>query len=178
MDELQARIHGEHPFRTPPELREPVRRLRGRLASPVTIWTSGGEGAYTGLTVSSALVVEGETSSIFGLVGPLTDLWDALEATRTFVVHVLPATEKTLADRFAGLRPSPGGLFADANVSASKWGPVLADLPDRVYCRVTGWTEPGFQRLVAGAIERIEMEELDDPLVYFRGRYRQLASDD
>jgi flavin reductase (DIM6/NTAB) family NADH-FMN oxidoreductase RutF len=144
----------------------------------VTIWTSGGEGAYAGLTVSSAVVVEGQTSSIVGLVGPLTDLWDAIEATRAFVVHVLPASEKALADRFAGLRPSPGGLFADANVVPSEWGPVLTDLTDRAFCRLTGWTEPGFQRLVAGAIERIEMGELDDPLVYFRGRYRRLDSDD
>lgn len=178
MDELQARIHTEHPFHTPPELREPVRRLRGRLVSPVTIWTSGGDGAYAGLTVSSVVVAEGQTSSIVGLVSPLADLWDALESTRAFVVHVLPQNEKALADRFAGLRPSPGGLFADVSVTPSEWGPVLTGLPERVYCRMTGWTEPGFQRLVAGAIERIEMGDLDDPLVYFRGRYRRLASDD
>jgi len=159
-------------------MREPVRRLRGRLASPVTIWTSGREGAYAGLTVSSVVLVEGEPSSIVGLVGPLTDLWDALETTGAFVVHVLPASEKVLADRFAGLRPSPGGLFADVTVAASEWGPVLTELTDRAYCRVGGWTEPGFQRLVSGAIERIDLAELDDPLVYFRGRYRRLSSDD
>ncbi|MGH2695197.1 MAG: flavin reductase family protein [Actinomycetota bacterium] len=178
MDELQARIHKEHPFHTPPELREPVRRLRGRLASPVTIWTSGREGAYAGLTVSSIVVAEGEPSRLVGLVGPLTDLWDALEATAAFVVHLLPENERALADRFAGQRPSPGGLFAGLAVTASEWGPVLTDLTDRAYCRMTGWTEPGFQRLVSGVIERIELAELDDPLVYFRGRYRRLASDD
>jgi flavin reductase (DIM6/NTAB) family NADH-FMN oxidoreductase RutF len=174
MDEPQARIHREHPFVTPSEAREPVRRLRGRLVAPVTIWTSGAPGDYAGLTVSSIFVVEGNPSSIIGLVAPLTDLWDALEKTGTFVVHLLPATEKVLADRFAGLRPSPGGVFTDLDLDQTEWGPVLAGIPDRIFCRVSGWTEPGYQRLVSGSIERIDLGDLDDPLVYFRGRYRKL----
>jgi hypothetical protein len=40
-DQRPIRIGGQHPFATPPELRSPARRLRGRLLAPVTVWTAG-----------------------------------------------------------------------------------------------------------------------------------------
>ena len=34
-------IHPDHPFQSPPEQRDPVRRWRGRLGGTVSLWTSG-----------------------------------------------------------------------------------------------------------------------------------------
>jgi 3-hydroxy-9,10-secoandrosta-1,3,5(10)-triene-9,17-dione monooxygenase reductase component len=34
-------IHGDNPFLPPPHERDPVRRLRGRLAAPVPLWSAG-----------------------------------------------------------------------------------------------------------------------------------------
>ncbi len=56
MSESHGEIHDEHPFVTPPEQRDPARRLRGRLAAPVTILTAGRDRNRTGLTVSSLVV--------------------------------------------------------------------------------------------------------------------------
>ena len=53
-------IHSTDPFATPEEQRSPLRRLRGRLAAPVTLWTADGPAGPAGLTVSSMLVAEGE----------------------------------------------------------------------------------------------------------------------
>jgi 3-hydroxy-9,10-secoandrosta-1,3,5(10)-triene-9,17-dione monooxygenase reductase component len=164
----------QDPFATPMELRNPARRFRGRLAAPVTLWTAGAPGSPSGLTVSSLLVAEGEPSSILGLLNPMTDLWEALHATRAFVVHVLERRHRVLAERFAGTRPSPGGLFHGVDVEDSSWGPRVADLPDRAYCRLQGSLDVGWQHLVRGTIERVELGGLDDPLTYFRGRYRAL----
>ena len=44
-----ARIHSSDPFATPEQDKSPVRRLRGRLAAAVTLWTTPGP---AGLTVS------------------------------------------------------------------------------------------------------------------------------
>lgn len=174
MEEPQARIHADHPFATPLELREPVRRLRGRLSLPVTVWTAGAPGSYAGLTVSSLLVAEGDPSLVVGLISPTTDLYEEILSTEAFVVHVIEFGSHTLADRFAGLRPSPGGLFADLKILPSQWGPVLERFPDRAYCSFESAGELGFQLLVQGRIERIELAEHTDPLTYLRGRYRRL----
>ena len=169
-------VHYEDPFATPAEKREPARRLRGRLAAPVTIWTSGSGDARTGLTVSSIFVAEGAPSLVLGLIADTTDLYSTLKETGSCVVHVLDDTQRVVSDQFAGLRPAPGGLFADLDFEDSRWGPVLETLANRAYCRFLDDVESGYQRLVRVSIERIELEELDQPLIYYRGRYRSIEA--
>ena len=171
----EGNIHYEDPFATPIEKREPWRRLRGRLAAPVTLWTSGSSSARTGLTISSIVVADGEPPTVMGLMKETSDLYSSITETGRFVVHIAEREHRALADRFAGLRPSPGGLFVDEEVRDSEWGPILTGLPNRASCRLIGESPAGYQRLVQGAIERIELDELAEPLVLFRGRYRSLS---
>ncbi len=170
-----GKIHDEHPFSVPPDLRDPARQLRGRLSSGVTVVTSGGPGSWAGLTVSSLLIAEGEPSRVVMLVGDSTDLWYAIEQSRAWVLHVLEADGRALSDRFAGIRPSPGGPFAGLVVEDTPWGPALEEVTTRAYCRLEGSRETGFHRLVTGTIDDIDLSDLRDPLVYFRGRYRALV---
>ena len=163
------------PFAEPPEARDPVRRLRGRLPAPVTVWTAGPPEAPTGLTVASVLVAEGEPGRILGLVGNLTELWDAVAATRTFVVHVLGREHRDLADRFAGRVPVPGGAFAGVATTPSAWGPVLDEVPARAACRLEDAGPAGYALLLRGTVEHLDLDGPDDPLVWFRARYRRLA---
>jgi flavin reductase (DIM6/NTAB) family NADH-FMN oxidoreductase RutF len=172
---MQGRIHYENPFVTPIHQRDPVRRLRGRLAAPVTIWTTGSGTRRTGLTMSSVLVAEGEPSSVLGLVSDTTDLFERIGETGTFVMHVLDEDHHILADVFAGLRPAPGGMFTGLEVEDSEWGPVLTQFKTRAFCKVWDTTPAGYQVLVRGAIEQLELADLTRPLTYFRGRYRSLT---
>lgn len=168
-------IHSDHPFVPDPSERDETRRFRGRLASPVTIVTSGPNEEPAGLTVSSLLAVEGEPPVIQMVVGPTTDLWYAIEETGRFVVHVCIDGHGARADIFAGLRPSPGGPFADVETEVSDWGPIIADIGDRAYCRATLTQELGYSGLVYAEIDAFDLAETSNPLVYFRGRYRVLA---
>jgi 3-hydroxy-9,10-secoandrosta-1,3,5(10)-triene-9,17-dione monooxygenase reductase component len=168
-------VHYENPFATPPEARSPARRLRGRLTSGVSVWTSFVDDAPVGLTMSSVLVAEGDPGRILGLVNDTTSLWEAITSSRRFVVHLLDRDHRELAESFAGLRPAPGGVFAGLDARPSEWGPVLGELANRAYCRLASSAPAGYQILVSGAIERVELDELERPLVYFRGRYRDLG---
>jgi flavin reductase (DIM6/NTAB) family NADH-FMN oxidoreductase RutF len=120
------------------------------------------------------MVAEGSPSIIVGLMNVTTDLYEAINETRAFVVHLLGERDRIIADRFAGLRPSPGGLFVGIEIEDGDWGPVMSAFPNRVYCRYLDATQAGYQELVTGEIERIELDDLVDPLIYFRGRYRAL----
>lgn len=173
-----GRIHSEHPFVPPVELREPARRLRGRLTAPVTLWTAGEGARRAGLTMSSVLVVEGEPPGVLGLVGETTDLWEAIRREERFVVHVLEEGHRELADRFAGVRPAPGGPFRGLEVEDGPWGPVIRELATRAHCRLEEAREVGFHLLVYGAVERIELHDLRHPLLYHRGRYRRLEGEE
>src|SRR5258706_11309084 len=103
-----VRIHAEDPFATPEGDRSPLRRLRGRLAAPVSLWTAPGP---AGLTVSSMLVADGEPGRVLGLVDDESQLWAAIEESGRFAVAPLRDRDRQLADRFAGLLPAPGGPF-------------------------------------------------------------------
>lgn len=164
-------IHSDHPFVPPEGERDPLRRLRGRLPSPVSVWTTGSGRDRAGLTISSLLVAGGEPGRVLGLVDEDSDFWDADPAT--WVVNVLGTDHRFLADAFAGTAPAPGGPFTIGSWGDTEWGPVLAG--------VAGWlgvrradTEPrpvGWGLLVEGVVERAEVGDVD-AMAHVRGRYR------
>ncbi|MGQ0848151.1 MAG: flavin reductase family protein [Actinomycetota bacterium] len=163
-------IHSEHPFLPPDEARDRTRQLRGRLAAPVTIVTAGEDG----MTAAAVLVLEGAPPRIVIAVSDMADFLEAVKKTATFVVHVASAQHRQLSDRFAELSPSPGGLFAGLETIPTDWGPRLAGFDNWAGCRVETTIPIGYQVLVVGEIEHLDMADLSDPLIYFRGRYRAL----
>lgn len=172
---MTGEIHEDvHPFATPTEHRDPVRRFRGRLAAPVTVITAGDEGDRTGMTVSSLVIAEGDPGRVEFLAAPTADLVDVIERTGKFVVHVLESDHRAISEIFAEQRPSPGGLFAGVAAEEGEWGPVLIDVANRAYCSAATATETGYSLLITGNIDRIDVTGLDDPLIYFRGAYRRI----
>ena len=76
-----ASLRYGNPWDDSSSARDPLRRLRGHLVLPVTIWLAGNvdEGpSPTGLTVSSVLISQGEPPFLAGLVTPTSDLADML----------------------------------------------------------------------------------------------------
>ena len=167
-------IHSEHPFVPGEGERDPVRRFRGRHAAGVSIVTARLDSKPSGLTVSSLIVLEGDPALIAAVVGPLSDVWDAIAASERFVVHLCRAGHRGLSDVFASLRPTPGGAFSGLEWEESDWGPVLAAVPDRAYCRLVRTEELGYTGLVVGSVDHVELADLEDPLIHFRGGYHRL----
>jgi flavin reductase (DIM6/NTAB) family NADH-FMN oxidoreductase RutF len=167
-----GRIHADDPFATPDKERSPIRRLRGRLAAPVTLWTAPGP---AGLTVSSTVVADGDPGLMLGLIDDESDLWDAVSAGGLFAVVPLGPADRQLADRFAGLMPAPGGLFATGEWTATPFGPVPAGAATWAGCRVIGSRPCGWALLVEAVVETVEFGPAGPPLVHYRGGYRDLA---
>lgn len=165
-------IHSDHPFVPPEGGRDPLRRLRGRLPSPVSVWTTGDGRERAGLTISSLLVADGEPGRVLGLVDGDSDFWDADPSA--WVVNVLGAEHRFLADAFAGTAPAPGGPFTLGSWTDSEWGPVLAATAGWVGVRRAD-VEPrevGWGLLVEGVVEHVEIGDAD-AMVHVRGRYRE-----
>jgi flavin reductase (DIM6/NTAB) family NADH-FMN oxidoreductase RutF len=169
-------IHTDHPFLDPEDQRDPARRFRGRLSAPVTIVTAATDATPVGLTVSSIVVAGSEAGAMVHFVlGSDSFVRDAIEVSGGFVVHVVDAANRALADRFAGVRPSPGGPFAGVDIAESGYGPVIVTLPNRAGCRLLRIQVDEGSAVVTGAIEQIEVDDLESPLVWFRGSYRTLG---
>lgn len=169
-------IHDEHPFTPAEGDRNPVRRLRGRLGSPVTVITSEHEGNRAGLTVSSMLVVDGEPGAIIAVLDPLADLWDVLALSQKAVCNVLSWDQRPLADAFGYVAPAPGGPFRQAEWTGTEWGPALVGAPAWAGCRLSGRPvlEVGWGIQLQLSIEHVEIGPDGDGLSHHRGRYLKL----
>ena len=170
-------IHTSDPFATPEHARSPIRRLRGRMPATVTLWTAyGADGRPAGLTVSSAIVADGEPGAILGLIDEESELYGALIASATVAIAVLRDGDGQLADRFAGLLPAPGGLFAAGRWERTAYGPVRSGTQSWAGCRLGTTTPVGYARLVQATVETIHLEDAPvPPLVHHRGRYVRIS---
>jgi flavin reductase (DIM6/NTAB) family NADH-FMN oxidoreductase RutF len=173
-------IHSEHPFLTPEPDRDPVRRARGRLNAPVTVWAAGSGRSRAGLTVSSIMIAEGQPAEVVGLLNPDSALAESLQPGTAVAVSVLSGRDRLVADVFAGISPSPGGMFRTGSWSDTDWGPVLDGVPVWIGARLVQ-DEPiriGWSALVRARIETVRLADLtegDQALGYLRGRYRFLT---
>lgn len=167
-------IHSEHPFLPPDDARSPIRRLRSRVPAPVSVWTAGDGRRAAGWTISSWLLADGEPGAVVGLVDPDADLADRLAETGRWCVNVLPAGAGHLAEVFAGLAPSPGGVFRTGSWTPGPCGPRLDAAAGWVEAELTGLEDCGWSRLVRGTVVAVEIG--DAPvLLHARGRYLGLT---
>lgn len=173
-------IHDTDPFATPDDQRSAVRRLRGRLPAPVTVATAGGGAGRAGLTVSSLLIADGEPGRVLAMLDEESALWTALSATGRLAVIQLGPADRQLADRFAGLLPAPGGLFAGGGWVDTDYGPVPERLSDGepptwAGCRLDDSQPYGWGRLIRATIESITFgPNSGATLAHVRGRYQEL----
>lgn len=167
-------IHSEHPFETPEDDRDQLRRLRGRIGGAVSLWTAGQGLERAGLTVSSYLVATGDPGRVVGLLHPDSDLLDRLQDTGTAVVAMLRVRDERLAEAFAGTMPAPGGPFRLAEWEQTEWGPRMVDAHTWAGVRLDPATvhEVGWSVLVEASVEHVVIGSDETPLVHRRGRYR------
>jgi 3-hydroxy-9,10-secoandrosta-1,3,5(10)-triene-9,17-dione monooxygenase reductase component len=169
-------IHASDPFATPEDQRSPVRRLRGRMPSPVTIWTAGAGADRAGLTVSSVLIADGDPGQIVGLIDDESELWTAMKATGRCAITMLHVGDHLLADRFAGLLPAPGGRFSEGNWTETGFGPVLDGTTTWAGVDLAAARPFGWGLLIEASIVELHLAaDPAAPLAHARGRYRELA---
>ncbi len=158
----------------PPEgERDPLRRFRGRLPAPVTVWATGEGLDRRGFTVSSMLIADGEPGMLAGLIDEDSAFADALGDV--FTVNILTLEHVTMAEAFAGIGPAPGGPFRLGTWADTEWGPVLEGSAGWLGARIV----PGERRhlgwglLVEATIEHLEVTE-PTAMAHLRGAYRDM----
>lgn len=168
-----SRLSFGDPFATPAEERRPDRRLRGRLLSPVTVWTAGRGEERAGLTVSSLVVVEGEPAAVLAVLDPLSRLHEVSTATGRALVHVLAPGDEHLARLFAGLYPTDP--FDEVTVTDTGHGPRLEGVGTLAALSEISSRPAGYQAVVHGRVDSIELASHPRPLGWYRGNFAPLG---
>jgi flavin reductase (DIM6/NTAB) family NADH-FMN oxidoreductase RutF len=151
------------------------RRVMGHFATGVTIVTShDGAGKLGGLTANAVASVSLEPPMVLVCVDKKSDSYPLFGASQTFAVNILAQEQETLSRRFA---KSGGDKFSGIGYRIGTTGsPLLSDTIAFLDCRIRHAFDAGDHTIYVGEAVDIAVESESDPLLYFRGGYRNLSA--
>lgn len=145
-------------------------------ASGVTVVTAHSEEqGLKGMTATSFSSVSVDPPQILVCLNQVTDTGAVVVETQQFVVNILSREQQAVSNQFAG-----GGTQEErfANVAweiGENGAPVLTDALASLECKVVQQVLAGTHWVVIGEVQKIVCRD-GDPLLYFSGAYRQLAT--
>jgi len=153
--------------------KQEFRRVLGHFAAGVTVVTTiGDDGRPYGLTATAFTSVSLEPPLVLVCVDKNSESHPHFHASGVFAVNFLAVDHEHLSRRFA---VSGGEKFGDLVVRRGSTGaPVLADALGYLECRTEQVIEAGDHTIFLGLVEAADARE-GEPLLYFRGSYRQIV---
>jgi len=144
-----------------------------RFASGVTVVTGvDSDGAPFGITVSSFCSVSLNPPLILVCIGKGGRAEAALSQGSRFGVNILTEHQKEISNTFASQSGSPfDGIDTVLSVDGI---PIINNSAASLVCSNYNSHEEGDHVIFVGLVEQCEISE-EDPLLYFKSRYRKLA---
>jgi flavin reductase (DIM6/NTAB) family NADH-FMN oxidoreductase RutF len=148
------------------------RRVAGSFASGVTVVTTGSNGNFHGMTASSFSSLSLEPPLILICFDLTAATLAAVDATGAFVVNILSSQQEQISRQFAsrGAHTLDGVDFELGELGI----PIIRDSLAHFECRVTHRHIEGDHVILVGDVVAGDVDQGDDPLLYFRGSYRRL----
>lgn len=155
------------------EFRSAMRQLAGGVA----VVTTGHGDDLTGLTATSISSLSAEPPTIMFGLNLASSTFPVLQRHRRFGVNFLTATQKQVADRFAGRNGEKGAArYAEAEWTSGITGaPLLAGALASLDCEVEELIERHSHAIVIGRVREVRQGRNDAALVYWRGDYERIG---
>jgi len=146
-------------------------------ASGVTVVTTQSEKfGVQGMTVSAFSSVSVNPPLILVCINDAADTGDGIAESQGFAVNVLTTEQQDTSNQFAG-GTSQQQRFENADWSAGITGaPLLNNSLMSLDCTVVEKVRAGTHWIIIGEVQAVECRT-GEPLLYYRGAYRQVASD-
>jgi flavin reductase (DIM6/NTAB) family NADH-FMN oxidoreductase RutF len=150
------------------------RRILGRFATGVTVVTTRHGEQLHGMTANAVTSLSLDPPLVLVAVDRRAAMHAALHAGQCFALNILGDTHEHLSRRFAMSGPKD---LSDLTLTTAVTGaPILADALAWVDCRVTQVLPGGDHDIFIGEIVAGDHnKEEGRPLLFFAGKYRQLA---
>lgn len=147
------------------------RRALGAFATGVCVVTADSDQGPLGLTINSFTSVSLEPRLILWCLDARSERWPAFAAAGRFAVHVLRATDRPRAARFArGVAVLSGGEFE----RRGEGPPCLPDTLARFECVTHERIEMGDHMIIVGRVDDFTIAE-GPALTFWRGRYGKMG---
>jgi flavin reductase (DIM6/NTAB) family NADH-FMN oxidoreductase RutF len=166
---------------TPPSIdpRE-YRNAVGLFASGVTIITTRLGDVIHGMTANAVSSVSLDPTLLLVCIDRRARLHDLIQEAGAFAVNILASDQETLSGHFAGRgkdgAPPPGLRFVYGHEGDDGGVPTIAGCLTAIRCAVEVTYAGGDHSILIGRVTELRPGPPDAaPLVWFKGRYRQLA---
>ncbi len=149
-----------------------LREAFGAFATGVTVVTGiDADGQRVGLTANSFTSVSLDPPLLLVCPARTASALPALQASWRFAVNVLSLDQQCVAERF-----TQRGVdrFADDGWSLWHGVPVLAGTCASFVCDVHAVLDGGDHAILVGRVKALRTAPDNEPLLYVRGRYRQV----
>jgi flavin reductase (DIM6/NTAB) family NADH-FMN oxidoreductase RutF len=149
----------------------------GHYASGITVITSIDQQGPIGFTCQSFYSVSAEPPLISFSVQKTSTTYPRIRVTGSFAVNVLTRDQQRVSNQFAR---SGTDKWAGIGWSPTEAGnPVIDQTLMWLDCRIWAEHDAGDHVIVLGKVEEMRLPDTrsEDPLLYFKGRYRQLSAE-
>lgn len=145
-----------------------------RWVSGVTIVTARAGGADCGMTASSFSSVSLDPPLVLVCADKRSETHAAIASSGCFAVNVLSESQEELSRRFATEGNEAIRFEGLACTHGPTGAPLIPNALAHLECRVAASHDAGDHVIYVGEVERLCARDAE-PLVYYRGGYRQLA---
>ena len=153
------------------------REALGSFATGVTVVTFAVDGVDHGITVNSFASLSLDPPLVLWNCDVAARSHDLLEDADAYAVNVLAADQEWLSTRFAGEHAEMDEPFHDVSFSRGTTGaPLLEGTLATVDCTIEERFPGGDHTIYVGRVEDLAVGDPEaEPLLFFRGEYRELA---
>jgi len=161
-----------------PDAAEPFRAAMRELTTAVCVVTAGRGRERCGLTASSVTSLSLEPASLMVCIRKESRTLERILDDDAFAVNILAAEQRAIAAEFAAGGPGAGAeRFRDSGWTDGHSGvPVLSGSLAAIECRVGQATPWHTHVVIVGFVTAVRLHGPGDPLLYWRGAYRQLGA--
>jgi flavin reductase (DIM6/NTAB) family NADH-FMN oxidoreductase RutF len=148
----------------------------GSFATGVTVITTTDRGQPYGMTANSFSALSLEPCLVLVCVGNRSRARRLIDHASVFSANVLGSEQEWLSRRFAEQgRPLGAETFDRVPFTWGETGcPVIVSAVAHVDCRVVDTFPGGDHTIIIGEVVAMELSPELDPLVFYRGSYRNL----
>jgi len=155
------------------------RRAMGSFATGVTVITVDYEGEVQGMTANAFCSVSLEPLLVLVCVDHKARTNAHLHARKRFGVNILAENQRAISEYYA--RPLPKHEHAEQEAGArfdrtAQGTPVLHGTLAYLECRLHSTQDAGDHTIFIAEVEDVVVWE-GNPLLYFRGQYREIGSE-
>ena len=150
------------------------RTVMGHFATGVTIITTHDtQGNFVGLTANAFSSVSLDPPLVMVCIDKKAESHAAVSASRVYNVNILTKEQEALSRTFA--KPSDDKFAGVAYHLADNGAPILGESVAHMVCEVRDGIDAGDHTIFLAEVTELQMDHEANPLIYFRGGYRDLA---